>query len=573
MRVFWQILFLVLCTVPAWAAESICPGGASPRSDIDWCADFEAYGNAACTTGQEVGCATANGLDDVQTSSIDSFKIKDCSLSGDGPAAVGTGCIYGSGLAGSTGPGYSDKAASVATDEVSFRYMFRFGKGYLAPSAGQTNHFPGIKYSSATIGSSLVTVDPIASNMGWLVENSGNAGSTPSFAMTNNIDSTWRAHNLVWYTIEVHAKMNTSGNADGVFEAWIDNVLSAQYTNINYRGTDTTAHFTGVYAARSYYGHGVPSWKPNLSFDQFVYSKDGTKIGLASGITAGTADTPVYYNACSYSAWAQHRPQLDCSTTAYDGQCVQSLQWRTAPTWVTTPVVNGYVIDSTTPASSCIGHVNKALHSAVSGAGGSGVSETPPKPFNSTHAAIHTHAYLLSTNDYSVVTPLSGFVRYAATTNYDHYIAVCRLTNGNVGVCYNNVGTTTTTDTGAAWSTDAWHEYELDINSSDKVSLFFDGIELLNQTSTAQAVWTWFSDTVSGGPRNHVIGIINYPGAGTFDSYDDDSDIGSSSYVSCEGWGTACPFSTATPTPTPTISIGVHQNRHVGVENFHGRFH
>jgi len=44
---------LDITTDPEAVSESICPAGASPRSDISWCADFEDYDDASCITGGE----------------------------------------------------------------------------------------------------------------------------------------------------------------------------------------------------------------------------------------------------------------------------------------------------------------------------------------------------------------------------------------------------------------------------------------------------------------------------------------------------------------------------------------
>ena len=424
---------------------------------------------------------------------------------------------------------------------------------------------PGIKYTGGCTG--LVTVDAVASGFGWLVENNGGCTSAASsFAIPNNVVDTFRPKNNHWYSVEMKVVMNTTASGtgwnqgNGVFKAWIDDTLVADYSNINYRGTDAVTTFTGAYGPRSYYGHGVPSWKPNIAFDQFVYSKDGTKIGLASGATAGTADTNAYYNACSYSAYTQKRTSSDCSTTGYDGQCVQSEQWRSAPTWQSGTANNGYPTD-------CPSTTNKALQASATSGNGSGVGEALQVPVEYTQTVIHGRVYLPSGNSYATAVPLSGFTRYWASTNWDKYVAICRLTNGHVGLCYNNVGTTTTTDTGTSWTTDAWHEYQIEVTSADKISLYWDGSYLLSAATPAQALWTWVSDSASAGPRYAVIGIITYGGSGTYDAYFDDSDVGSSSYVNCNGWdastcpsglgGAPTPTPTPTPTPAPTVTTGL----------------
>jgi hypothetical protein len=43
-----------------------------------------------------------------------------------------------------------------------------------------------------------------------------------------------------WYWFEIHARLNTVGQADGLLEIWVDDVLIMQHSDVTYRTTNTT---------------------------------------------------------------------------------------------------------------------------------------------------------------------------------------------------------------------------------------------------------------------------------------------------------------------------------------------
>ena len=526
---------------------SICPTGSSPRADIDFCVDFETA--TGCTTGQEAGCATNNGLDSLSTNgNLEEFRITTtCPVT----PPTGGGCVYGSGLAGSTGPGYSDKAPAITSTYASLFYYVRFGTGYLQAPVPSANHGPGIKFGGGGCSAgAFVGVDFMNGDASWLME--GTCTGTVGGNVTNNI-ATWSPKPGKWYGVEMRVRMNTGTTGTGfrqgtggLFEVLVDGVQVAYYTDLNINGSSTPV-CNGAYLARSYYGMGVPSWKPNIYFDTFIYSNTGTTIGAPATLNSlGTADTKAYYNGCSYSGYIGSAQQPDCRQTNPGGnvtaQCIPGLDWRTVPT-LQTSVAHGTYVNNCPLGSGP--STDKAMLSSPAAGGGSG-TYNPLYADPSTYDRAVAHAWMRwdSGNSYATPVPTMGFARYSLTTNYDKYIAVCRLTNGNLGVCYMDNGSGTNTDTGIALSTDAWHEIELHIATGNKVSLFMDGSWYLSEATAAQNSYDWLTDTGSGGGRHQVFGVIHNPTASAFALYTDDSDTGPASFIDCRGWGTYCPFGT-----------------------------
>jgi hypothetical protein len=61
-------------------------------------------------------------------------------------------------------------------------------------------------------------------NLRWL---GSKKGTTDLFSDTNAGK---------WYCVIAHAKLNTPGQSDGIFEFWIDDVLQARSENLNWHG-------------------------------------------------------------------------------------------------------------------------------------------------------------------------------------------------------------------------------------------------------------------------------------------------------------------------------------------------
>lgn len=82
--------------------------------------------------------------------------------------------------------------------------------------------------------------------------------------------STWIMADNTWYCFEAHAKYNTDGNADGVFEWWVDGTLRARYTGVINRNDANIRNYQTM-AIVEYVG-GTLSNPYEMWFDDVVVS-------------------------------------------------------------------------------------------------------------------------------------------------------------------------------------------------------------------------------------------------------------------------------------------------------------
>lgn len=554
----YLLLILLLVSNAFAVTESICPTGSSPRGDIVSCIEFDTLG--ACTTGQEGACATANGLTSLSVVDSDGLKIKTCPVT----PPVGTGCIYGSGKPGSTGTGYGSKTISPQQTSGGVRFYVQFGNGYLqAPTTYNGNHFPSYTFTDGATCTGIIGLDINAGGLAIQIEENNPAGcganAPSSYNVPINIDSTWVPQSNRWYAIETRVIMNTTATTsvgttggNGTLQILVDDVVRASYTTMNFDGS-VVAKLDSFYTGRSYYGPGVPAWKPNVYFDQFVFSNNATAIGVASPVAAlGTADTTSpYVNYEAYQGFEGSKMNSDCSTpgsfTAYPQTGLDS-QWGTGnTTFVTTPVVNTYV-------NSCTGNLRSMKASTVASNTGAGIYSDLLGARN--RFVVHGRVYLDAANDYASDTPLFGFSRYGTGSSTDYGLMIGRNAAGNWMLWQKNNPTLTKTDLAVSASTNAWHHFEFHAASTGKVSLYIDGTQILDESTPAVAFWSWLSDTVSAGSRKWNIGVFTASPATTFNVYYDDVDVGTASFVDSRGWDAASsPFATPTPTPAPSTLI------------------
>ena len=60
-----------------------------------------------------------------------------------------------------------------------------------------------------------------------------------------------------WHHIRFRTKLNTVGQSDGIFQLWINDVLKAEYSNVNYRSS-YTAHGWNHLMLIPHYNNSVP---------------------------------------------------------------------------------------------------------------------------------------------------------------------------------------------------------------------------------------------------------------------------------------------------------------------------
>lgn len=97
-------------------------------------------------------------------------------------------------------------------------------------------------------------------NLSWL----GAAGSaTPIFDAT---------HIGAWTCIEAHVRLNDTGQANGVFDLWIDDQMEAQRSGLNFVGNYTEYGLNAVFV-ENYWNDGAPAAQERY-IDNFVVSTE-----------------------------------------------------------------------------------------------------------------------------------------------------------------------------------------------------------------------------------------------------------------------------------------------------------
>lgn len=127
-------------------------------------------------------------------------------------------------------------------------------------SGGAGHHFLVLDPASGTdeAGNLRTTTYNDFANLRWL----GVAtGTTPLF------DS---AHVGQWYCIEAHVRLNDAGQANGVFEFWVNGNLEARRSNLNWLGSYGAYGINAVFL-ENYWNNGAPKAQERY-FDNFVLS-------------------------------------------------------------------------------------------------------------------------------------------------------------------------------------------------------------------------------------------------------------------------------------------------------------
>ena len=86
-----------------------------------------------------------------------------------------------------------------------------------------------------------------------------------------------------WYAVEMHVKMNTPGNTDGVIETWLDGVLRYRKTNVNFRNIGHNNIGVRQFWFDVYTGGTGTAMKEDMQvyFDQMVIAT-GARVGALS---------------------------------------------------------------------------------------------------------------------------------------------------------------------------------------------------------------------------------------------------------------------------------------------------
>ena len=81
-----------------------------------------------------------------------------------------------------------------------------------------------------------------------------------------------------WYCIEAHVKLNDAGSSNGVFELWIDDVLDAQRTGLNWVGAYAAYGMNAVFV-ENFWNVGSPAQQERY-IDNFIVSTERIGCGI-----------------------------------------------------------------------------------------------------------------------------------------------------------------------------------------------------------------------------------------------------------------------------------------------------
>lgn len=545
-------LRLLMCTGLPWIAqtafggEAICPGGSSPRSDIIWCSEFEALQN--CSTGFEDACWRDNGYLGKPPSL---YRIRA------GDAAAGIGAAETTLPAGGNGAGWAEVALPRTSTAANYRFYVKFHNGFLHPFNDSGNHGPSIEYSAPGCGG-RVSLD--FSERGGYFGAQGNCGPAGvALKVPSNVDLL----DDRWHMIEIHAALDTqcSNPADpfgcnGRLIVWINEQKAIDISNFNFTGGAGGA-FWGVWTVRSMFGPGGGPWGQKQIFDNFAVSASGSYIGRASNENPQGAGEPAspYVGYLVYDGFIGEAMDGTCNygdAYGYLGYGKGAAQWRDGGT-LQSAIVHGLY---TGPCVQGRGDVTPRADTAmrVTAGSGEGGGLTFEHPDSRQRAAIHGWIYLDPSSDLSGLPALSGFAKYGADGSYWSKYVSMSVINGQWSVIQRpDGGSPQVVVAGANASTGAWHEFEIMIDKSSRVSFMVDGTIIADDRALPTPVdWYWDYWQSEGGSPNAVIGVIHRNNGGSLTVYYDDADIGSVSFYSCKGWGSYCPYSTdARPDTTP----------------------
>ena len=163
-------------------------------------------------------------------------------------------------------------------------------------------------------GSNLVTTwNGFGSTVSGITQLIWGAGSTNHYP--NGVNFAASEHLNEWYWFEQHCKLNTPGQADGVYELWINGTLIASYTDlqINESGTDPALGWGVFYHTAEWGGGGgtVPSTQ-YWWVDHTVIST--TPIGVPGGPPPSDTTAPV--GVSNFAATVSSSSQVNLSWTA-----------------------------------------------------------------------------------------------------------------------------------------------------------------------------------------------------------------------------------------------------------------
>jgi hypothetical protein len=263
----------------ATAAAAEC---ANPRPEWIWCDDFEqdrlssyfeydnAGGNFVRSTGDGVaGSVGMKGHWNIGVSNAGALHMSFGKVPNTNFRPVDGGTtqyrevywrMYVKNQAGWVGGG-GDKMSRAFVFATGGWAQAAIGHVWSGNSPGPSQNYLMVDPASGTDGINTVLTSGYNdfAHLRWLGSATGN---TPIF------DSD---HVGQWYCVEAHMKLNSAGASDGVLEMWVNGVLQAQRTGLNYVGSFSQYGINAIYF-ENYWNAGSTAAQDRF-FDNIVVSK------------------------------------------------------------------------------------------------------------------------------------------------------------------------------------------------------------------------------------------------------------------------------------------------------------
>ncbi len=277
-RVGWRLFGVVVLASVAWvggarAAEPGCPGSATPDPRVIWCDDFDD------------GAPLAAKYFEYDSAGGSFVPVPGTGLGGSvGMRAVWqTGQVSAGNIKRTFGrnPVNSQSHSSTDFPEIYWRQYLKMEEGWTGNpyKLSRATSLASGSWAQAMIAHLWASDIYLAIDPATGIDSSGTLVTTTYNDFPN---LTWlglrRGPTAIftsaaagrWYCIEAHARLNTSGASDGVFEFWIDGGLEARRADLNWVGTWRGYGINALFF-ENYWNNGAPGQRVRY-FDNIVIS-------------------------------------------------------------------------------------------------------------------------------------------------------------------------------------------------------------------------------------------------------------------------------------------------------------
>jgi hypothetical protein len=268
------VVSILLGFTAGHAVEPFCPNGSAPDPHVIWCDDFDD------------GISPSQKYFEYDNNNGDFVPVPGQGVNGSVAMQVKwqKGEVSAGGLRRTFGRSPVNSQSHSKTDfkEIYWRQYLRMQSGWTGNpyKLSRATIFATSNWAQAMIAhlwqgsGNVLALDPASginangklitrgyndfANLQWL---GIKAGTTPIFST---------ALSGQWQCVEAHAKLNTPGASDGVFEFWINGNLEAREVNLNWIGTWQDYGINAIFF-ENYWNDGAPGERIRY-FDNIVIS-------------------------------------------------------------------------------------------------------------------------------------------------------------------------------------------------------------------------------------------------------------------------------------------------------------